>query len=187
MGYPSFDEIVRGKDRDALLTIARSIRSVLSLVFNFFISLGFVYLIVYVYGVIEPWRFLPFMAYISPRWLGIVPLLFLLEIFRRRYDDLYVFGEHRITHQNGRLSLTLHRPNIKYLDIRVIDVSQSIVGRIFNYGTVALGTAAADDYEVILRGIYDPRAVVDIIETFRDYSTAFHLTESSARAVNDGE
>jgi len=166
MIYPSAKEVLNGGDPSCLLEVHRSLRSILPLVLGFFVSAGTVFLAI---SWLEDsaWTQLPMIRYISPRWLGIIPALFLLELLRRQYDDLYIFSESRIQHKAGRLSLNYRVPSIKFVDIRSIRVVQSVWGRILGYGNIELGTSAQADSELLLIGIVAPRELADLIDDLR--------------------
>jgi hypothetical protein len=126
----------------------------------------------------RPWlEKLPVIKYISPRWLGFIPAVFLLEIFRRRHDDLYTFAENRIMHRAGRLSLNYRVPSVQYTDIRSIRVVQSIWGRMLGYGNVELGTAAQEGVELTLEGVLAPQDIADLLDGLRAHA------ENHLRAV----
>lgn len=99
--------------------------------------------------------------------LYLIPLGFAIESLRRYHDDLYIFEHERIIHKGGRLSLQYSVPSIRYIDIRAITVSQSIYGRIFDYGSVELNTAAEDASELVLIGVRSPIELARVIENIR--------------------
>jgi len=106
---------------------------------------------------------------ISVRWLAVVPAAILLEIFRRLYDDLYIFREERVLHHDGKLSLTYVVPAIRYSDIRAITVYQNVWGRLLDYGDIAVGTAAQDGAEISFIGIRDPKGLARLLDELRNY------------------
>lgn len=99
--------------------------------------------------------------------LYLIPLGFAIESLRRYHDDLYIFERERIVHKGGRLSLQYSVPSIRYIDIRAITVNQSIYGRIFDYGSVELNTAAEDTSELILSGVRSPIELARVVEDIR--------------------
>ena len=170
--YPEFSKILEGEDKERLLEVRRSIRSILPLVIFFLVSVLIVYTLIYYIELSGIQDKIPFLRRISPRWLALFPAVFLLEILRRRLDDLYVFSEGRVQHYNGRLSLNYSVPSVSMRDIRSVRVGQTIWGRIFDYGNVELGTAAQADAEMILEGVRDPVTLADLIEQFRSRNEA---------------
>jgi membrane protein YdbS with pleckstrin-like domain len=99
--------------------------------------------------------------------LYLIPLGFAIESLRRYHDDLYIFERERIIHKGGRLSLQYSVPSIRYIDIRAITVNQSIYGRIFDYGSIELNTAAEDTSELVLAGVRSPITLARVIEDIR--------------------
>ena len=93
----------------------------------------------------------------------------LLEIIRRYNNDLYVFSLDKVTKEQGRLSLSYSVPVVKYLDIRSVTVVQDIWGRIFDFGTVELSTAAREGSELFVEGIRDPEGLASFVEDCRTH------------------
>lgn len=159
--YPDYESLKNNPDKEKLLEVKRSIRSIFPLIFWFIVSAsGVLYLMDFLDGEAD-------MGWFSPRWLAVIPALFLIEIARRRYDDLYTFSDQRVQQFHGRLSLKLLVPTIKYIDIRSIEIHQSIWGRILNYGDISLGTAAQAEVELELLGVVSPIELSQIIERLR--------------------
>lgn len=167
MAYPSVSELLSGDDKDCLLGVHRSLRSVFPLIFGFLFSAVAVYQIIAWTDNSEWLKTLPLLRHISPRWLGLIPALFFLELLRRHHDDLYIFTDSRIQHKAGRLSLNYRIPSVKFVDIRSIRVVQSVWGRILGYGDIELGTAAQADSELVLQGVLAPRELAELVEDLR--------------------
>ena len=89
-------------------------------------------------------------------------LALLLEMLRRYYNDLYIFGRNRVIHYQGRLSLRARTLSICYADIREITVQQSLIGRLLNYGTLVLGTAASDPTQMELHDLAKPHKLAEL-------------------------
>lgn len=94
----------------------------------------------------------------------VICILWLLEMVRRYYNDLYTLTPTDITHFGGRLSFRYNRMTLKYVDIRESRVYQTILGRIFNYGTLSLSTAATGFEEMFCRNIGNPQALATYIQ-----------------------
>lgn len=176
--YPSFEELVAQADTERLLEVRRSMRSIIPNIFYFLLSVVIVYVLNYYFYDISFPESVPVLHHLSVRWLAVVPLLFLAEIFRRYHNDLYIFELHRLTHLEGRLSLNYKVPVITYVDIRAITVTQDIFGRIFDYGVVSIGTAAKDGDELIIEGVRDPVTLGKIVDQFRNNSKALAAQNS---------
>lgn len=117
-----------------------------------------------------PLSTLPFAGFFSPRIFTVIPLVLLLEIVRRVHNDLYVFSQHRLTHLHGRFSLSYNVPVIKYEDIRAINVVQDFWGRIFDYGDIAVGTAAHEGNEILISGVRSPEQLAMLLDQLRTNS-----------------
>ncbi len=161
--YPSPEEAMRTPGK-VLLRVRRALRSIISLLLYFLISLTVVVLLnVFL-------RDLPFVSTGLLRLIAIVPLFFFLDIFRRYYDEITHLERHKITQYRGRISLKYEVPSVKYIDIRTIQVDQDIFGRILNYGNVLIGTAGKDGYELEIHGVPSPSELQHFIEHVRDVS-----------------
>ena len=175
--YPSYETLIKGQDPERLLEVRRSFRSNLPALSLLVASTALVVAINLVAGGaasegIGGWT-LEFLNRIgmepsSLRWLGIIPAVILLEIFRRSHDDLYVFSNDAATHYEGRLSLNSSVPSVKYADIKAITVEQSLLARIFDYGDILLDTPAQDTVEVTVAGVRAPLELALLIEELRD-------------------
>jgi membrane protein YdbS with pleckstrin-like domain len=170
--YPSFEQLITSGEKTRLLQVKRSLRSIIPNIFYFLVSVFIVYLLNYYFYDYEPPQSIPVLKHLSVRWLAIIPIVFLIEIIRRYHDDLYIFEIQRLTHLEGRLSLSYSVPVINYIDIRAITVYQDIFGRIFDYGTVSIGTAAKDADELIISGIRAPVELAKLVDEFRGYCRA---------------
>jgi len=157
--YPSYDEIMAA-DSQELFRARRAFRSIFSHMIWFFITTA----IVIVANVSLSTTSGPIFSWFSPRWLAIIPVVLLLEIFRKYHDDIYVFEKHSMTHYQGILSLHSTTPALKYIDILGLCVEQDIWGRILDYGDVLLDTAGEVGTEVIMTGVRSPRELAGIIE-----------------------
>ncbi|MDZ4786477.1 MAG: PH domain-containing protein [bacterium] len=112
-------------------------------------------------------EFIPYLGGIRLGTLWLIPSGLFLEVVRRYFNDLYIFNSRRITHQKGRVSLRYNVSIVKYVHIRAITVTQSILGRFLNYGDVFLGTSAEDNSELMIIGVRNPRGLAKIIDTMR--------------------
>jgi len=172
--YPTAEELLRRPAGSDLLVLRRSFRSMLSVGVMFVVSLIGVYILTDIYleeGLFSRVSFLPTL---SVRWLALVPAAFLLEIFRRRFDDLYVLRDERILHHDGKLSLKYIVPTIRYSDIRAITVYQDLLGRMLDYGDIDVGTAAQDGAEISFYGVRNPKQLAQVLDDFRN----FHRSKS---------
>ena len=176
--YPDLETLLGGTDKARLMQVRRSLRSIISGFVLMLLSSIAVYVVNYYYAEISLPLEISFLPSLSTRWLAVIPLGILLEIIRRYNDDLYVLGEENIMHYEGRLSLSYSVPAVKYAHVRAITVHQDIMGRIFDYGDVALGTAAQDENELVLEGVRSPVQLGRLIEDLLHYNRVKMRAES---------
>lgn len=185
--YPDIQTLTSQTKDVKILEVKRSFRSILSSLMLFFFSIIALVVLNYFFYDLQPPQNIPFIRHLSVRWLAIVPIGILVEIIRRYHDDLYVFERHRVTHLEGRLSLNYFVPAVKYIDIRGITVDQDIWGRIFDYGTISLGTAGQEGEELILTGVRDPRGLAMLIDQLRNYSKRMYDNGPSGEGVSQAQ
>jgi uncharacterized membrane protein YdbT with pleckstrin-like domain len=82
--------------------------------------------------------------------------LLLLEVIRRYFNEVLLVTNQGLLHKKGILSIHCTTAAIQYSDIREVRVEQSILERIFNFGTLKVGTASIKDYEVVFRRMAHP-------------------------------
>lgn len=164
MHYPSYNKIKHGPNGAKLLEVHRSVLSILTSIFWFFVSLFCSVIILYKYGSLTPTSA---RTNLHLRWILLIPGVQLLAILRLYHDNLYVFYKTKITHLGGRLSLQYFVPDVSYSNILTISVHQGILNRILNIGDVQIDTAALDKSEILIRGVRAPYELADIIESFR--------------------
>lgn len=170
--YPDATTLYHRPDT-VILEVRRSYRSIISQVFYFGLSLS-------VYVALLSW--LP--AYESYlRWLAIVPVGILLNIFRTYYNDLARLEHHKVTQHYGRLALSYEMPSVKYVDIRALNVHQDIFGRIFDYGDLRIGCAGGKDWEMTIHGVRTPHELLKLLEELRTLSTNFALQHDQSAGL----
>ncbi len=108
--------------------------------------------------------------------------MLLLELARRYYNNIYSFSKRRIAAHYGRLSTNYRVSNIRFTDIREIRVEQSLLGRLFHFGTIQIGTASTDQFEVELRNINLPSELLKVINHQR---TIVSRSNSQSSSSND--
>lgn len=87
-----------------------------------------------------------------------------LEILHRVYNSKYeITKQHAIQH-TGILSLVYNKVTVNLEDIRDIKVHQTLLGRLLNFGTVTLSTAAEAYEEVAFSGIKNPKFIAEILK-----------------------
>ncbi|MCB0338222.1 MAG: PH domain-containing protein [Bdellovibrionales bacterium] len=154
--YPEVNQLLKESDSEVLLILRPSYRSFLGLVTLGIVTLSLTRLVIWSYPEAQ-----------SLRWLLLVPFLFFTEILRRRFNNYYRLMSDKIEHYAGRLSFNYSVPVVKYNHIRAISVSQSIIGRILNFGDVSASTAAEKDDEMVLKGMVNPKDLARLLEELR--------------------
>lgn len=101
------------------------------------------------------------------RWIGLIPIGFLLSLLHFRFDNAYVFDDTNIYREEGRVSFCFKNPSIRYADVKGITVYQSFWGRVFNFGSIELGTAANEGNELIIKNVRAPHELAALIEAFQ--------------------
>jgi hypothetical protein len=144
-------------------------RSLYSFLPNFILFLICIALVVVINSVLQNYiTRVPILRFLPPRLFSLLPLAVLLETVREYYDVLYEMNQNGVTKKEGRLSFRYSVPTIRYSDLRGIFVYQTFLGRLFNYGSVYLGTAAQADAELVMVHIDKPYEVSAAIEEMRD-------------------
>lgn len=184
--YPTIEELPLQSKNKVLFKVQRSPRSTLSYIFLAIFLAFVVFVLNYNFPHFRVSETTPVLKWISFRWLAIFPAIVLLEMIRKYHDDLYIFGKHRITHLNGRLSLSYSIPVVKYQDIRAITVTQDIVGRVFNYGTVEIGTAAQEGAELKIEGVRNPWELADLVDELRSRSRQIARKKGLRASIEPG-
>lgn len=122
------------------------------------ITLGLIVLLVMASDSLSEYRF-------GTRLLALAPALMVLNQLRIYFNNVYVFTNKDITQHKGLLSTSYASYSIEYQHIRNAMVTQSLRGRLLNYGNIMLDTAATDAIEIFIQGVYAPRLLLQRIET----------------------
>ena len=104
-------------------------------------------------------------------WLPLfclLPFFILCFLLLRMYDYLYIIDSRGIESRVGIVSLRLRVALIRYEDIRLIEVKQSVLGRLLNFGNIEIGTAAREDIEVVLEGVDAPSEIQEMLQAERE-------------------
>ncbi len=160
--YPSLSELLEQNSDVPLLECKRCLESILPRVALFLLVTTAIIFVNYKAANSNPYL----LDYL--RWLGLVPVVVVLDILRVLYDDLYVLSDKQVERFKGRLSFNSAKTSINYGDIRGVVVEQSFFGRMFDYGDILLGTAAQEDNELIIEGVKSPDVLRILIQGLRD-------------------
>jgi hypothetical protein len=101
------------------------------------------------------------------RGIGLIPIGFLLSLLHFRFDNAYLFDDTNIYREEGRVSFCFKNPSIRYADVKGITVYQTFWGRVFNFGSIELGTAANEGNELIIKNVRAPQELAALIEAFQ--------------------
>jgi hypothetical protein len=101
------------------------------------------------------------------RGISLIPIGFLLSLLHFRFNNAYLFDDTNIYREEGRISFRFKNPSIRYADIKGITVYQSFWGRVFNFGSIELGTAANEGNELIINHVRAPHKLAELIEGFQ--------------------
>jgi hypothetical protein len=168
--YPDLATLISKQDEKIVMTVYRSYLSILSEMALCAVSLIIVIILNYAFDSVSD----------RLRWLSVIPVLLFLNIFRTYYNDVIHFELHKLTQYHGRLALTYGMPSIKYTDIRAVSVEQDILGRIFDYGEVRMGTAGMEGWEVDIKGVRAPRELAALINELRTWNIERRSHEEAA-------
>lgn len=177
--YPDIDAIYDPEANRPLFEVKRAYISMLShFVVAFLMIIAIVIVDVLAYDS-EQGHIVLLFGLIPPRFLAVAPALILLNVVRLHYNDLYSFQSHRVVQYGGRIAVQFERPQVVYLDLKAVNVQQDLVGRIFNYGDVQLGTPAEAGYEMTIKGVRGPEELAKKINRLRTLSQGYHETENA--------
>jgi hypothetical protein len=72
-----------------------------------------------------------------------------------------------VEHQHGRVSIRLTITIAMFMDLRGIEVSQSLLGRIFDFGNIELETSAQEGAELFLSNVPHPEKLAALFDELR--------------------
>lgn len=104
--------------------------------------------------------------YLPIFWL--IPLSIFLESVVRIYNVLFRIDRNGIKAWHGIVSLNQKITNIRFEDIRGVELRQNIWERMMDVGTIEIGTSASKTVDLIIDGIEAPYEVQVLILNERD-------------------
>lgn len=128
-------------------------------ILNLTASIGFLSLAIYI-G-LDQWSS-PVLQEALVYWLNGLSLLAAGPALYWRYSHLYLLEDGRVTSRKGVFSVST--TTVMLRDVRSVNMTQSLVGRIFDVGTLTFNTAAADEPDVLFNDIHTPKAVMRIAQ-----------------------
>jgi len=95
-------------------------------------------------------------------WMIVGPwLLATIVLLFKRYVWMFILKGDRIESRFGIISRSIRA--LRYQDIRNINMSQSIIGRLLDYGDVEFSSAGGAGIEVAFRGVVSPMALQEAV------------------------
>ena len=84
------------------------------------------------------------------------------------------------------MALNKNVASVRYEDIRYVDVRQTVVGRMFDFGDIEIGTAGTEGIEVLLGGVAAPYDIREVINAEVDKRQKLALRQKGpgASAMN---
>jgi uncharacterized membrane protein YdbT with pleckstrin-like domain len=93
--------------------------------------------------------------------LLLIALAFFLSACWSKFSNRFTVSDSSVSATYGLLSQETHEVDVQ--DIQDIVLRQSLMGRIFNYGTIEFSSAGRDAAEVIFAGVPDPKSVRQLV------------------------
>ena len=115
--------------------------------------------------------------------LGITPIVLLGYIVHRLYDRRYYIGKEYVRSIKGLLSFTKQDMRLEYKDIRGIEIDRSLYGRIFDIGTIRIGSAMSDSVELEMPGVRHPSYLRDLLLKYQKQAL-YHFDTSKGRKAD---
>ncbi len=99
---------------------------------------------------------------------SLLPLAALVSLTLPIYDGYMTVDKRGVELRTGILSLRQKIIRVRYEDIRGVEIGQSLLERLLDYGTVGIGSAATESVEIMFGGVGSPGGIQDLIQTERD-------------------
>jgi len=119
---------------------------------------------------------------ISLSLAALFPLVFGSVLLHRLYNSRYTIAPESVRATHGILSFVREDSEIQVADIRGIEVHRNLYGRVLNVGSLEIGTAAHHGREIVIKHVYDPSHIRDLIldrknKVLKNRLSALHDTE----------
>lgn len=102
-------------------------------------------------------------------WLPVIPLLLLVKVAVRIYDERLVVTPMYIIYVAGRLSWRARSVRLEYDHIQEIEIHHTIIQRILSLGDLVITPiGGADKNQIHFTGLAHPRAVKDVIRDYKN-------------------
>lgn len=80
-----------------------------------------------------------------------------LRLLYKKYSTKIILTGTSIIDNDGLIAI--NEREVSYTDIRTVKVTQGIMARILNYGTLEIATAGTNEYELQIYRIYNPKKI----------------------------
>ncbi|HEV8344041.1 MAG TPA: PH domain-containing protein [Candidatus Binatia bacterium] len=97
--------------------------------------------------------------------LLLVAIAFFLSACWSKFSNRFTVSDSSVSATYGLLSQETHEIDVQ--DIQDLVLRQSLMGRIFNYGTIEFSSAGRDAAEVIFAGVPDPKSVKQLVSDLK--------------------
>lgn len=94
---------------------------------------------------------------------GLPALVMAFIVLHQIFDGKYIISEKFVRGLEGLMSLRKDDVIVELAHIRGIEIHRGLYGRLVNTGELAIGTAAQEDEELTMHGVYNPSRLRDII------------------------
>lgn len=164
MKYPTAVELLENQDSGPGFVFYRSLYSLFTTIFFFVASLAGVYIYEFFYTPPEK----PILLRIFPGWPLLIPIFFLLLTMYRYVNDRWILDAQKVEHQHGRISVRFITTIVMHMDLRGIAVNQSLLGRIFDFGSLELETSAQEGAELVMDDVPHPEQLAALFDELRN-------------------
>jgi hypothetical protein len=107
-------------------------------------------------------------VYLTLPLFSLLPLAALVTLCLPIYDGYMHVDSRGIELVLGILSLKQKITRVRFEDIRSIEIGQSILERLLDYGTIGVSSAATESIELSFNGVGSPREIQDFLQSERD-------------------
>lgn len=97
-----------------------------------------------------------------------IPALTLGNSMYRIYNVRYSVDERGIEEKHGILAIRTKTTQVRYEDVRSVELEQTLLERMLHIGEVEVATAATGGTEIKIQGIAAPEEVQEMIQRERD-------------------
>lgn len=97
--------------------------------------------------------------------LLLIALMFFLSACWSKFSNRFTVSGRSVSATYGLLSQETHEVDVQ--DVQDLVLKQSLLGRIFNYGTIEFSSAGRDSAEVIFVGVPNPKSIKQLVSELK--------------------